>query len=155
MAWYGLVEAQTAGREIPPGFAYDGEGRPTTDPAQALQGALRSFDGAARGSGLSLMVQALTGPLLGGSFLGIGDVAGNSAGHLIMVIDPELFAGTAEFVSGVDAMADRVRGARRLDGVDEILLPGERGDRATAAVSAQGHVEIEDNLFRQLQLIAP
>jgi L-2-hydroxycarboxylate dehydrogenase (NAD+) len=154
MAWYGLVEAQTAGRQIPAGIAYDGEGRPTTDPSRALEGALRPFDGTARGSGLSFMVQALTGPLLGGAFLGLGDVAGNSAGHLIIVIDPDLFVGEQELLHGVDAMAERARAARRLDGVDEILLPGERGDRATAAALDEGTVEIEDNLFRELKEVA-
>lgn len=44
IAWYAVKEAKEAGRSIPGDVAYDREGRPTTDPAAALAGALRVFD---------------------------------------------------------------------------------------------------------------
>lgn len=41
---FGLLEAKTAGKPIPGDVAYDKDGNPTTDPAAALQGAIRVFD---------------------------------------------------------------------------------------------------------------
>jgi L-2-hydroxycarboxylate dehydrogenase (NAD+) len=154
MAFYGVIEAKTAGRDLPPDVALDEDGQPTIDPAEALKGALRTFDRGVKGSGLSFMVQALTGPLIGASFVGIGDVAGNWGGHLIIALDPELFGGVAALREGVGAMARKVKAAKRLPGVNEILLPGERGDRQAKSAQRQGHIEIEDNLYRELRKVA-
>jgi len=44
MAFYGLIEAKTAGEKIPDDVAFDSEGNSTTDPVMAIEGALRSFD---------------------------------------------------------------------------------------------------------------
>jgi L-2-hydroxycarboxylate dehydrogenase (NAD+) len=43
-AWYGLVTAAEEGQSIPGDVAYDSLGQPTTDPMEALKGALRVFD---------------------------------------------------------------------------------------------------------------
>lgn len=56
MAYYGLIEAKTAGRKIPPDIAYDGQGNLTDDPEKAMNGALRPFDKSYKSAGLSLMV---------------------------------------------------------------------------------------------------
>lgn len=44
ISWYAVKEAKEAGQAIPRDVAYDAHGRPTTDPAAALAGALRVFD---------------------------------------------------------------------------------------------------------------
>ena len=45
-AWFGVLEAKTAGRRIPMGVAQDAEGNVTDDPAKVLDGgAIRVFDG--------------------------------------------------------------------------------------------------------------
>src|SRR3989344_2232186 len=63
MAYFGVIEANTAGRSLPGGIAYDEKGNLTTDPAKVLDnGALRTFDKGHKGAGLSMMVQILTGP---------------------------------------------------------------------------------------------
>lgn len=78
MAYFGVIEAKTAGKSLPEGIAYDKTGNLTTDPAKVLDGgALRTFDQGYKGAGLSMIVQILTGPLVGASFTGIGDVANN------------------------------------------------------------------------------
>lgn len=44
-AWFGLLEARTAGRPIPADVALDATGQPTTDPAAVIEGgAIRVFD---------------------------------------------------------------------------------------------------------------
>jgi L-2-hydroxycarboxylate dehydrogenase (NAD+) len=150
MAYYGVIEARTAGRPLPEGIAYDSEGNLTTDPAKALTGALHTFDKSHRGSGLSMMVQALTGPLVGASFTGIGDVANNWGGHFVLAIDPELLGGLQAVRQGVSQMVKKVKATQKLPGVEDILVPGERGDRLTQQVLSEGEVEIEDNLYHEL-----
>jgi len=150
MALYGVIEAQTAGQPLPPDIAYDSEGRLTTDPAAALTGALRTFDGGPKGSGLSFMVQALAGPLVGAAFAGVGDVANNWGGHLVIALDPELLGGRERMSAGVTAMSERVKAAPPLPGVDEIAVPGELGDRRARATVEAGEIEVEDNLYAEL-----
>lgn len=53
-----------------------------------------------------MMVQILTGPLIGGSFTGIGDVANNWSGHLVIAIDPELFGFAGVYNDFKDAEGD-------------------------------------------------
>ena len=44
MAYYGLIQAKTAGKKIPNNVAYDSKGKLTTDPEQAMDGAILPFD---------------------------------------------------------------------------------------------------------------
>lgn len=154
MALYGVIEAKTAGRMLPPDTAYDSTGRPTTDPDAALKGALRTFDRAPKGSGLSFMVQALAGPLVGAAFAGIGDVAGNWGGHLIITIDPELLGPGDRMSIGIADMVQKVRSAAPLPGVESVAVPSELGDRRARTATDAGEIEIEDNLYGQLRQIS-
>jgi LDH2 family malate/lactate/ureidoglycolate dehydrogenase len=149
MAYYGLREAKTAGVSIPADVAYDSAGNPTTDPARALEGAIRSFDRGYKGAALSMMVEVLTGPLVGASFTGIGD-PGSNCGNLVCALDPAMFVDRDTFEQDVARLAARVKGAKRLPDVDEILVPGERGDRAMQEALDAGEIEVEDNLWKEL-----
>lgn len=149
MAYYGLIEAATAGDLIPDDVAFDEDGSPTTDPGRALRGALRPFDRGPRGSGFSLVFEVLTGPLVGAAFAGIGDTATNW-GHLVMAIDPGLLGDRHEFGVGVTRLVDQVHRAPRLSGVDAVLVPGERGDMASRQRVGAGEIDIEENLYRGL-----
>ena len=155
MAYYGVVEAKTAGRKLPEGIAYDKIGNPTTNPADVIDGgALQPFDKGYKGAGLSMMVQALTGPLLGSYFTGFGDVANNWGGHLILALDPELFGGLKSVRRGVTQMIEKTKSARKLQGVEEIFVPGERGNRLTKKAITSGKIDIEENLYHALQKVA-
>jgi LDH2 family malate/lactate/ureidoglycolate dehydrogenase len=148
IARYGVIEAQTAGRSLPPDVALDAEGNPTTDPAAALAGAIRTFGGH-KGSGLALMVELLTGALVGTA----RDADGKKVdfGNLLLVIDPGLVIDRDDFIERVKVTAGLVKGVRRLPGVEEIFLPGERGDRQARAVEESGVIELEDKLWEALQ----
>ncbi len=155
MAFYGVVEANTAGRMLPAGIAYDKNGNETIKPSDVLEGgAIKSFDRGHKSSGLSMMIQALTGPLLQSYFTGVGDIKNNWAGHLIIAFNPELFGGEQAMREGVAAMIARVKASKKLPGVDEIFVPGEKGDRKTKAIEEAGTLEIEDNLYAELKRVA-
>jgi L-2-hydroxycarboxylate dehydrogenase (NAD+) len=150
MAFYGVVEANAAGRTLPEGIAYDADGNPSTDPARVLKGAIKPFDKGLRGSGLGMMIQLLAGPLVGAG----SDVITGNWGHLILVVDPDILGGRETFLDGVKKIVAKTKKARRLPDVEEILVPGERGARQSRQVIASGEIEIEENLFEQLKKAA-
>ena len=88
-AWFGVLEAKTAGKNIPKGVAMDSKGRDTVDPNAVLDGgALKVFDGSHKGSALALMVELLAGPLVGAA---IADkLEEKNWGNLVVAIDPAL-----------------------------------------------------------------
>jgi len=109
------TEAKTAGRRIPEGIAYDRDGQLTTDPVAAMDGAIRPFDRGHKGAGLALMVEVLTGPLVGGAFVGIGDSTRNW-GNLVFAIDPDVLTDRKVFAENVARMAAKVKATKRLPG---------------------------------------
>ena len=152
MAYFGLIEAKTAGKKIPEGIAYDKDGNPTDDPGLAMDGALKSFGGSYKSAGLSMMVELLTGPLVGATFVGIGDV--NNWGNLIIAIDPELLTDTEILKKNAKALMDRVKKTKPLPGVKEIMLPSERGNKLMHTRVTSGEIEIEENLYNELVKVA-
>lgn len=151
--YFGLVEAVTAGKEIPADFAYDAQGVPTTDPQKAIAGAIRSFDRSYKGSGLAMICEILAGPLVGAAFCGLGDSKGNW-GHLIFAIDPELLTGRQELAKNVSAMVQKIKSTKKMPGVQEIFVPGEKENRLARERQATGLIDIEDNLFAALSKVA-
>jgi LDH2 family malate/lactate/ureidoglycolate dehydrogenase len=152
-SFFGLVEALTAKRNIPADFAYDAQGIPTTDPQKAISGAIRSFDRSYKGSGLALIGEILAGPLVGAAFCGIGDSKGNW-GHLIFAIDPELLADRKMFVSNVSEIIRKVKSTKKLTGVAEIFVPGEKEIRLARQRRESGLIEVEDNLLVELRKVS-
>lgn len=147
IARYGIIEAKTAGRTLPPDVAYDANGERTTDPAAALAGAIRTFGGY-KGAALAMLVEIFTQPLVSTS----PDENGKKTdwGNLLIVIDPELLVERDVFTSKVAALTQRVKASRKLPGVEEILVPGERGNQVWQRVKQTGMVEIEDSLWAAL-----
>jgi L-2-hydroxycarboxylate dehydrogenase (NAD+) len=152
MAYFGLIEAATAGKKIPEGIAYDKYGNLTTDPNLALDGAIRPFDKSYKGAGLAMMVEILTGPLVAASFTGIGDTETNW-GNLVYVIDPNLLVDVKTFKSQVSQMVEKVKSTKKLPGVDEIFVPGEMGNKLTKQCLESDEIEVEDNLLNKIKEI--
>jgi L-2-hydroxycarboxylate dehydrogenase (NAD+) len=151
IARFGIVEAKTAGRSIPDDVAYDANGQLTTDPAAALAGAIRAFGGY-KGAALALMVEIFTQPLVDTS----PNVDGKKTdwGNLVVAFDPELLVDRQTFEARVEALGQRVKATRKLPGVEDILIPGERGNQILQQVLEQGVVEIDDSLWAGLKVAA-
>lgn len=146
MAYYGLIEAKTANRMIPEGIGYDKDGNPTQNPAEIMSGALKTIAGH-KGAGLALIVQIFAGALVqADSFNNDSDNAGN----LVMAIDPEILTPKKTFLKEVSSIITRLKSARKLPGVSEILVPGERGNRLKRKRLESNEIEIEDNLYQSL-----
>ncbi len=152
-SYFGLVEAMTAGKDIPADFAYNAQGLPTTNPKEAVAGAIRSFDRSYKGSGLALICEILAGPLVGAACCGLGDSKGNW-GHLIFGIDPELLMDRGQLKKTVADIVRKVKSTRRLPGVEEIFVPGEKEARLVRERKESGMIEVEDNLLAALRKVA-
>ena len=103
------------GEALPPGWAVDADGRPTTDPNAALRGALLAFGGA-RGANIALMVEVMAAGLAGANWaldapsFTSGDRS-PGAGLTVVAIAPALLA--PDFPSRLRLELDRLAQLRR------------------------------------------
>lgn len=138
-----------AGKAIPEGWGVDSEGRPTTDPAAALSGALLTFGGH-KGSALSFMVELLAGALIGdltsteATDFDAGARAAPFHGELILAFDPARFSGGGP-EAGV-ARAEALFAAAKAQGA---RLPSERRYAARARSLEHG-VEVPQALLDEI-----
>ena len=137
-----LILAQKLGKEIPLGWALDKDGNPTTDPAAGRAGSLIPIGGP-KGSGLALMVEVLSGILSGaGTATHLHDLyefdAPQGVGHFMGAIDVSKFLDLDALRTGVAAMSGEIKGLKRAEGVDEVMLPGERSARSAARKAVEG-----------------
>ena len=151
-AYYGIKMAESAGVPIPNDIAYDSKGRATTDPSEALKGAIRVFDRSFKGSHLALMVELLAGALAGATMT--DKEAAKNFGSLVIVIDPSILGSKEEFLQRANEMCVRVKNAKLLQGHKEIVLPGERGDQLEAINIEKGTIPVSDTIFQALQKLA-
>lgn len=147
MSYYGLVEAKTKGVQVEKNIGYDKNGNETTDPAEIMEGAIKSFDRGFKGAGLALMVQIIGGALVGADFNNNSDNDGN----VVIAINPKALIGVKQFVEETTKMTKAIKKTKRLNGVDEVLVPGERGDKIRSKILESGEIEIENNLLQSLK----
>lgn len=125
-----IMHARDTGAAIPEGWAIDAAGRPATDAAQV---ATLTPLGGAKGSGLSLMIEVLasilvSNPAISGVLSG-GKGAMNGAALAIRI---DAFANPDTFATQVLDLATGLKALPKAPGIDEILMPGERGFRLAA-----------------------
>jgi uncharacterized oxidoreductase len=148
-----------AGEKVPDGWLLDSEGRPTNDPNTLYgnpPGTIRPMGGdqAYKGFGLGLMVEIFAGALSGG--VCIREVPINQNGNCIFmqVFDTsQMGAGQGHFQKEVTDLEAFVRGCPTVDGVDEILLPGDPERRTLARRSVEG-VPMDEGNWRALTDLA-
>jgi len=138
-----IIAAQKRNEPIPPGWALDPEGNPTTDASQALLGTVLTMAGH-KGYALALLVE-LFSSVLSGAAIGpeIGSMYKNldrkqDVGHFFCLFDMEAFMDYAEYLRRIDETIDRIKASKKRPGVDEILVPGERSARKAALNREQG-----------------
>lgn len=123
--------AQAEGKSIPPTWAVDATGAPTTDPAAALVGMLLPAGGA-KGFGLAFVIDLLCGLLSGGAWGdGVNGMHTDPAipldcSQLFIAIDITHFSDLHRFQDMASAAVDRIHVSKRGSGVERITVPGER-----------------------------
>ena len=141
VAWVAVNDAYQRGIPLPPGWALDKEGKPTTDAAAGLAGSMMPLGGY-KGSGLAMMVDILSAGLTRSNYsyrvssFGSCDGGPTRSGQLVVAFNPALLGG-AQFSAGLEDMllamqqtpAVRLPGDRRLQAraqhLDTITVPSE------------------------------
>lgn len=144
-----------AGKPLPEGVAIDADGKPTTDPAAAMAGAMLTFGGH-KGSALSIMIELLAGPLISdltsieSQEIDKGANATPLHGELIIAFDTKLFGGnnTADNAARAEKLFDAIveQGAR---------LPSQRRYEARERTMASGTVTIPAKLYEDILALMP
>lgn len=140
------------GENIPPGLALDKNGNPTTDPNQIAT--LLAFGGA-KGSGIGIAIDILTGILMDSPFgihinradrFNCNEQLSQSVGALNI----SFFTDVKNFKKNIDKMITEIKKLRHMGGVKEIFLPGEIEMKIKEERSKKG-IPISEDMFNELQ----
>lgn len=152
-----IRQAAAQGRKIAPGLALNKDGSPTDDPLAAISGMLLPAGGA-KGFGLALMVDLLSGLLSGGSIgSGVGMMFGDPArpadcSWLMIAIDPAFFGDAAQMRRQASEVAAGISAGKAAPGAAPPQAPGfGRQDRLAAS---QGRITISQALATELDALA-
>jgi LDH2 family malate/lactate/ureidoglycolate dehydrogenase len=144
--------AAQQGRPIPEGVVFDQAGGATADPQALLEGGLLAPLGTPhaphKGFGLALFVDALSGVLSGAGFA--QGVASGTPGNFLLALEVEGFLPRREFLARMDTQIDQIKQGERLPGVEELLVPGERGQRRYLDLTARGVVPLAPHSWQAL-----
>lgn len=142
-----VLLAQKTGQELPDGWAFDGEGRPTRDPHKALppHGTLAPLGGH-KGYALAIAVEILCGVLS-------GVWPPETSGNFVGAIRVEAFLPLETYNQSLAGLATRVRSGPTRPGFSEILIPGEGSSRRGDASETAG-VCIAAELWEEISTLA-
>lgn len=152
-AWGKILDAKSAGRSIPEGWAVDEDGLPVTDPHKV--NALVAIAGP-KGYGLMMMVDILSGVLLGvpaGKHVSsmYHDLSeGRRLGHLNLAINPDFFCGGDNFRQHMAEVINELNAVKPGVGFDKVYWPGERAQGRIQATKEAGGIEIVDDIYDYL-----
>jgi LDH2 family malate/lactate/ureidoglycolate dehydrogenase len=152
-----IYAARERGATIPEGWALDAEGRPTTDPAAAIDGVILPMGGH-KGYAISFMMDVLSGVLTGSSFA--TGVSGpqqaerrSGCGHLVLAVDVAAVADPGEFAGRMERLIAEMKAVPLATGFEEILYPGELEDRSRARLEGAG-IELPERTMEALERLA-
>jgi (2R)-3-sulfolactate dehydrogenase (NADP+) len=135
-----LMVAAKEGRSIPPGWALDAQGQPTTDPKAGMAGSMLPMGAATspKGAMLALVVELLVTAVIGAQFgfeassFFVDEGNRPGIGQAFIVIDPGALAGREAFLARVEVLvAEMLR--------DEgVRLPGQRREALRRRAEQEG-----------------
>ncbi len=148
-----IVLALRKGEKIPEGWALTKNGRPTTDPKEALEGYLTPVGGY-KGLGLAIVVDILSSILINAPYsLAItGKGPYTQGGFLMTALNPVLFRDYDEFIEALSAYINMIKSLPREPGV-EVLMPGEPEYRTYLKRVKEG-IPLDDEIWSQLVKVA-
>jgi ureidoglycolate dehydrogenase (NAD+) len=149
-----ILQARATGGALPLGTVLTAAGEPTTDSKDAE---ILLPLGGPKGSGLAFMFEMLASVLAAAPIqapaLGPQKRTRHTGNTAMLAIDIETFRPLIDFKTDADALAAVVKALPRQTGFDEILLPGERGNR-TETVRRKSGIPIPAKLWEELAAVA-
>src|SRR3954452_16546635 len=157
---YGTVKNYALqGKPMQPGWMVNtATGEDIIDARKSAEGLLLPIGGY-KGSGLAIMLGLIAGPLNRAAFgrdvidFNADDESETNTGHFIVALDVARFLPLAEYKAEVDRHIAELKQSKRLPGVDEIRMPGERR-RQCRAERLRGGVPLAPPLVAQLDKLA-
>jgi LDH2 family malate/lactate/ureidoglycolate dehydrogenase len=149
--------AEKAKEAIPSTWAVTAEGKPTTNPSEAIEGMLLP-SGGAKGFGLSFLIDLMCGLLSQGATgsqvkLLYGDLSAHyDCSHLFIAIDVAHFCDIGWFRRQTAAAAESIRNGRRVPGVEQLFTPGEPEWRRRQR--SRGNVQLQPSVVVMLTRLA-
>jgi (2R)-3-sulfolactate dehydrogenase (NADP+) len=150
-----VMVAAKKGEPIPPGWALDAAGQPTTDAQAALDGSMLPIGAVSspKGAMLALVVELLVTALIGARFgyeassFFVAEGNRPHLGQLFVVIDPGALAGRDAFFERIEVLiAEMLRDA-------DVRLPGARREVLRRRAEAEG-IDIPEALSAAWQAVA-
>jgi (2R)-3-sulfolactate dehydrogenase (NADP+) len=144
-----IMMAMKRGERIPEGWALDRNGKPTTDPKEAIEHGSLFPIGGAKGAMLALMFElicaALTGAAIGTEADSFFSEEGNRPriGQAFLAIDGAQLSGSEKFAERIETIV-----ATMLSD-PEVRLPGAR--RFSSEAAARKGIEVPDDLLAQIE----
>ncbi len=151
-AWGKILEARAKDEVIPESWAVDKEGKPTTDPFNVS--GLLPISGS-KGYGLAMMVDILSGVLLGLPFGNrvsalYGNLSeGRNLGQLHIVINPAFFTDLEEFKTRITQTMNDLNNIKPAPGFEQVFYPGQRSSQKEEVSEEEG-IEIDDEVYEYL-----
>ena len=134
--------ARQRGEAIPPGWAINAAGEPTTDAQEAIDGIILPM-AQHKGYVIAMMMDMLAGVLTGSGFG--AQVNGpyqadrkSHCGHLMIVMDVAAFQPHAKFEARMEQLIAAIKAAPVAKGFDAVFYPGEIEARSDAKHRAEG-----------------
>jgi ureidoglycolate dehydrogenase (NAD+) len=149
-----MRSAAERGEEIPPGWALDRQGHPTTDPTEGLKGFVLPIGGH-KGYGLAVAIDILAG-VLSGSGYGSGVRSlfqqweePQRVGHFFICLNPRSFLPPETFHAHLESLVGMIKSSTPIDPQKPILLPGEI-EMATMAKSHETGIPFDEDIWDAL-----
>lgn len=145
--------ARQKGESIPATWAQDSEGRPTTDPVDAIAGIILPIGGH-KGYGISLMMDVLSGVLTGSAFGSAvhgpyqAEKRGGT-GHFVLALNVEAFMPLAEFTGRMEELVAGIKAVPAAPGIEEIYFPGEIEQNNEVRIRREG-IDLPDQTLLDL-----
>ena len=144
-----IRRCQKLGLSIPDGVAISKDGHLTTDPQDAIDGAMLPF-GRYKGSGLAVLIELLGGPFVGAK---AGKSVSGNRGFVFIALQCDLFVSREKFLADVSSFITEVNHSRIRQGFNKVLLPGQRSDQLLAKAQQDG-INIEDSIYQTLKTLS-
>lgn len=151
-AWGKVLESRAKNEEIPDSWAVDKEGNPTTNPFNVS--GLLPISGS-KGYGLAMMVDILSGILLGLPFGNrvsalYGNLSeGRNLGQLHIVIDPAFFTSLEDFKQRITCTMNDLNNMKTAPGFEQVFYPGQRSLMKEKTSEKEG-IHIDNDVYEYL-----
>ena len=147
-----VMMAAKNGEPIPPGWALDAGGRPTTDAQAALEGSMLPVGAATsnKGAMLALVVELLVTAVIGAQFgfeassFFVDEGNRPRLGQAFIAIDPDALAGGDAYLDRIEVLIGEMLGD------DGVRLPGQRRDALRLRAAADG-IEVAEAVLASLR----